>query len=114
MDNERRAARPAKRVDVLEGIVNDGRKIPVWERTRLSAYSVVAMRNSDSHLDIPDEWTYLFIPVLQCSPFCLGQGHDHDSPGLRRWTESRESSSAANVRQPQLRHGLMNLSLGMP
>lgn len=38
MENERSAVRPAKRVDVLEGIVKDGRGIPVWERTRLSAY----------------------------------------------------------------------------
>lgn len=29
MENERSAARPAKRVDVLEGIVNDDREIPV-------------------------------------------------------------------------------------
>lgn len=31
IENERSAARPAKRVDVLEGIVNDGRRIPVGE-----------------------------------------------------------------------------------
>lgn len=37
MENERRTAKPAKRVDVLEGIVNDGCKIPVWEKTGLRA-----------------------------------------------------------------------------
>lgn len=40
-EKERRAAKPAKSVDVLEGIVKDGRKIPVEEKTRLEAQRVV-------------------------------------------------------------------------
>lgn len=69
MENERSAAKPAKRVDVPKGIVNDGRKIPVWEKTRLSAYKLLTMRDQEPHLDIPDECPHLFIPTWQSSSF---------------------------------------------